>query len=313
MTVTFLVTGLSIAGVTQGLAGPPPADTSAVKWTDNHDGTWTVSATVPAGQSSVTVSADAALHDRPGVIDAESIRFEVTGINTNGLPLVADGQHIVQGTPIDFTVVDADYAAVHGQHGINGHDVVGMELHTMDHTATLYDASDENTGRIVVAADGQDNTIYGSSGNDILVGGSGNDIFAWNNDNMNGTDTVKNFELGKDHLQFDDIFGSANNGGMADLGNLLHADNAANQSFTQAEDGSAKIFTVGDGHGGVDLTLTVSQAMASLNVHYTDASGEHSQTVNIDFAAGNVPDFANMDADAASQMIQDIIKTGGGM
>ncbi|MCG3863749.1 M10 family metallopeptidase C-terminal domain-containing protein, partial [Photobacterium sp. Ph5] len=83
----------------------------------------------------------------------------------------------------------------------------------------------DSQGESLFGFDGDDNLLAGT-GNDILTGGAGDDLFTWHEtslSNSNNTDTITDFELGKDKIDIRELLGNDDSG--KEMDNLLkHVD-----------------------------------------------------------------------------------------
>ncbi|EAS66397.1 hypothetical protein VAS14_13809 [Photobacterium angustum S14] len=80
----------------------------------------------------------------------------------------------------------------------------------------------DSQGESLFGFDGDDNLLAGT-GNDILTGGAGDDLFTWHEtslSNSNNTDTIADFELGKDKIDIRELLGN-DDSSKSDMDNLL--------------------------------------------------------------------------------------------
>ncbi len=294
-------------------------DTHGNTWSYNGSGTWTVTATLPTGANSLTINAEAAFgHDNAGIVDAaEGLRFTLDGLSGHDVncTIVADGVTVTPGTHLDFTVVDADYAAATGY----GHDAslltAGAHVVDASHSYTGTDAGETilgtdaadtihggggndvihgGAGDDVIHGGAGDDLIYGGTGNDTLTGGAGADTFAWKAGDMGGTDTITDFNQSEgDKLRFEDLFGS---GGETTLNNLL------NSGIWEANPEGSSTGTFSAVNGSNSISLHLDGTNASLTV-----SGDTgSQTVALNNFA---PDLTSgSETQQIHDMLQQIIK-----
>ncbi|PSV27835.1 retention module-containing protein [Photobacterium sp. GB-56] len=126
--------------------------------------------------------------------------------------------------------------------GVSNHDLFGStssEMTATDKVTTLLnngslelsknfgneesnDLIADSQGESLFGFDGDDNLLAGT-GNDILSGGAGDDLFTWHEtslSNSNNTDTIADFELGKDKIDIRELLGN-DDSGKSDMDNLL--------------------------------------------------------------------------------------------
>ena len=87
---------------------------------------------------------------------------------------------------------------------------------------TNNDLISDSQGESLFGFDGDDNLLAGT-GNDILTGGAGDDLFTWHEtslSNSNNTDTIADFELGKDKIDIRELLGT-DDSSKSDMDNLL--------------------------------------------------------------------------------------------
>ncbi|PSW76341.1 hcalcium-binding protein, partial [Photobacterium angustum] len=80
----------------------------------------------------------------------------------------------------------------------------------------------DSQGESLFGFDGDDNLLAGA-GNDILTGGAGDDLFTWHEtslSNSNNTDTITDFELGKDKIDIRELLGN-DDSSKSEMDNLL--------------------------------------------------------------------------------------------
>ncbi len=144
---------------------------------------------------------------------------------------------------------DVHYKGLDGAEALDllHHDagVAGRDLHTYlaGHIADLgggtaaadgHNLVDGGTGNDLLVGGGGSDTIHGGDGNDTIFGGAGDDLifggkgddvmyggggadtFAWHVTDLGGNDTIMDFELGKDKLSFQDLFGDQTPGALAE-------------------------------------------------------------------------------------------------
>ncbi|MCD9515934.1 Ig-like domain-containing protein, partial [Photobacterium carnosum] len=79
----------------------------------------------------------------------------------------------------------------------------------------------DNQGESLFGFDGNDILVAGQ-GNDILTGGSGDDVFTWHETSLSTkTDTITDFELGKDKIDIRDLLSTENDNSQSDMNLLL--------------------------------------------------------------------------------------------
>ncbi len=187
----------------------------------------------------------------------------------------------IDGGRMDIDNFDISYTVQDG----GSSDSAELYIRTGSHLIEGSHGDDRLTGTdgndVIYGGDGQD-VIYGGKGDDVMFGGRGNDLFAWKTEDLDGgTDTIKDFELGGDHLRFDGLFTDAELQNMDDL----------------LASGKLSIHANSDSQ----LTLTL------------DAGGGASQTVQIHLENVTVDMTAlNGDPQAQADLLQQIITNAGG-
>ncbi|PSV79939.1 Ig-like domain-containing protein, partial [Photobacterium iliopiscarium] len=79
----------------------------------------------------------------------------------------------------------------------------------------------DNQGESLFGFDGNDILVAGQ-GNDILTGGNGNDMFTWHETSLSTkTDTITDFELGKDKIDIKDLLSTEDDNPRSDMDMLL--------------------------------------------------------------------------------------------
>ncbi|MCD9542596.1 Ig-like domain-containing protein, partial [Photobacterium carnosum] len=81
----------------------------------------------------------------------------------------------------------------------------------------------DNQGESLFGFDGHDILVAGQ-GNDILTGGNGSDMFIWHDTSLStvsNTDTITDFELGKDKIDIRDLLSTENDNSQSDMNLLL--------------------------------------------------------------------------------------------
>jgi Ca2+-binding RTX toxin-like protein len=285
-------------------------DSNGNTWSYNNDGTWTVTATLEAGANSLTVNAEAALsHGTAKVIDTEGLCFTPDAQSMDALAaqdcaIVADGETIAAGTRLEFTIVDAEYAPLATQYGVTLEEAVGKEIVplTGSEEGGIYygeEAAHAN-GQIIIGTDG-DNIIHVSQGNDILIGGNsaaGHDIYVWNNENMGhneqAVDIIKDFNVNKDVLCFEDLLGG-DAGGQAALTSML-----------EAGEWNGTTFNATDASSGTSIQLNLAATQATLQVSYQHGGETYMQNVQLQGIDAN--QFGTLDQTDVAHMLQEIIK-----
>jgi hypothetical protein len=330
ITVSFLVTGFDPESnaATDLLPGIFASGTdthgNVINWTYNAaNHSYTVTATLASGEAGLEINAAAALsRNAAGVIDAaEGLRFELSGMETNGLncTLVSDNGPLAPGATLDFTLTDAEYNDVATQLGqevpeLIGMDVNAVELGTSDADTLQGGAGDDvihgGAGNDTILGGAGDDTIYGGTGNDTLIGGSGADAFVWTTGEMGGTDVVKDFNAAQgDTLRFDDLFGGGEQG-QASLEALLNVSNSANHVWMAGGQAGQGTFTAHSADGTA-IQLTLGEAAATLKISYTTGEGTESvlHTQQVMLENFHAPDLtAGQEAQELSQMLNNIIK-----
>ena len=292
LTVTFLVSGLSATDVAAATIGGTGADlthsTTNMAWSDNGNGTWNVTATLPAGSSSATLNIPVVNdHTMEG---NEGVRIQVTGCNFGNLDDNIDlAAANPVGTHLDYTLHDSgtipDYSGVHDLAGnaINL-DPMGMEivdlgnLHSYNGTNAGHGLVINGTGTAdTIIGSGHSDIIYGGGGNDSLTGGLGDDIFVWKDGDAGtiGTpavDKITDFSMGNlagkgdDHLDLRDLISNA------DKDNLDHY-----LSITKSGD-SAELHIHTDGNPNSAPT----QVIVLENVYATHSDNGNNDTSAVD-------------------------------
>ncbi len=299
LVVTFLVTGFAPAGADAATIGGAHSDLGQLggngavwTWSDQHQG-YIVTATIPAGSSSATVSAQA-LAD--GIIENnEGVSFKVIDISDslaeNNVNLVdSSNAPLVTGSEVQYVITDGDSANVpaglEAQLNADAQDLLGNDVDVdvdltgmklVDLDGANYDGSGESLGQLILGNDSgnmivggvNDDIIIGGKGNDILVGGQGDDLFVWQAGDEGfignaATDVIKDFSMvngvvnggaGDDILDLRDLF-SIDSG--KDLSDYLSI------SKTDAGHAEIKISTAGflDG-GAVDQVIVLENVYSN--------------------------------------------------
>ncbi|MCD9549582.1 retention module-containing protein [Photobacterium carnosum] len=81
----------------------------------------------------------------------------------------------------------------------------------------------DKQGESLFGFDGHDILVAGQ-GNDILTGGNGSDMFTWHDTSLStvsNTDTITDFELGKDKIDIRDLLSTENDNSQSDMNLLL--------------------------------------------------------------------------------------------
>lgn len=109
------------------------------------------------------------------------------------------GDYIKAGRGNDYVDGESGYDKIYGERGND-------EIHAGGGSDTVYGGS----GHDLIFGDNYHDQLHGGSGNDTLVGGSGNDLL-WGDSGADtfvfdglGNDTIKDFQVGVDHLKLDD-------------------------------------------------------------------------------------------------------------
>jgi VCBS repeat-containing protein len=285
---------------------------NTLTWTKGDDG-YLLTATLAQGQHEMDISFQAFhTEDTPVLIDpAQTLQLtlqSVLGGNGEALPgidsdISVDGGSLA-GSPLAFTLLDADYAHV-ASLGISLEEAVGKVVHQVsewDETSGMntYYGSDQD--EIIIGSDESD-LIYVGGGNNILYGGGGDDIFVWGKDSMmGGTDIIKDFQQG-DSLRFDDVFNAAGDGNDA-LDKLLNGNNVVWDWDTVH-----KYFAAADDTTSIELSI--AEATATLTVSYKSEGVQYSQSVELHGHAIAEQFAGAADAEELAAMLQQIIKVGG--
>ena len=240
LTVTFLVSGLALDGhaATIGGAGSDLviANATNVTWADQGNGTYLVTATLPAGADSLDIHTTARAD---GFVEHdEGVKFEITalnlGSNAANIHVMDDlGAPVTVGHTESFTIHDgdmahmpADYTGIIDVHGMEIVDLGTQGLtnydgHLADHGLAIQGTSVDNT----IIGSGHDDIIFGGGGSDTLTGGLGDDIFGWHSADAGtvatpAVDTITDFSMKVDSLDPLAHSGAAGND-MLDLRDLI--------------------------------------------------------------------------------------------
>ncbi|MDR2488294.1 MAG: hypothetical protein LBD42_02150 [Desulfovibrio sp.] len=284
--------------------------------------------TLPKGSSEVDIHVPVA---NDGLIEgSEGVHIEIVG---SDVPAAISGNVVVDDSPHDVTIIDADYAAAAG-HGI-GNEAIGMELHHVG-AGHDYDGSGDSRGSVVLGTDGDDiirgsdhgDILHGGGGNDIFYGGAGNDtIYAGTGDNVirggggddvlhsgPGRDTflwladdfgnagapaqdiIHDFKLNHDVICFKDVFGAE--GSLDGLLGSAGFDSNSRTVSLAAENGSSLQAEF----------LNESQLMLTLK----DDGGNTVQTITVNAADGTtfLDDSGGMNDEGARELLKQMIKDG---
>ncbi|MEK1906309.1 MAG: VCBS domain-containing protein, partial [Pseudomonas sp.] len=139
------------------------------------------------------------------------------GTDTGDASLTYQAGNTLTGTSGNDTLLASNTATT--LNGNGGHDVLygGSAGDTLNGGAgndTLFGKAGIDT---LLGGDGDD-ILIGGTGNDILQGGAGSDTFVWKSGDT-GTDTIRDFKLGEDHLDLSDLLQNEQN--SADLTNYI--------------------------------------------------------------------------------------------
>ena len=274
------------------------ADGNAVAWGyDGETGTYTVTATLTAGHSELTISPHWTDNmGLDGIIGNHGTSIGITleslqGDTHGALPGLSGALADNSGAPLDgFTchVADAD-SALAGLYGI-GSEADGMALVLLD-DSRHYDGSSSMGDHVIIGTDGNDTFIVGP-GNAILVGGEGADTFAFglggfSADNGFYSSRIADFNLDSgDRLDFTDIFGSG-----LDFETFSGTGNAFSLSGE-----SGNILEALFGETGIDLAIK-------------DPAGNTLQHIELNMAGGYVEPIQDA---AAMALLEQMIKSVSG-
>ena len=176
---------------------------------------------------------------------AEGSSYKIGAINI----LVADGT-IDQSTGVTLVGTDGDGDTTAAQ--------------TIDLTFSSDNTLDGSSGEDVITGGSGDDMITGGLGNDILVGGEGEDTFIFSANAGEGNDTISDFNSSEDTLSFTDLLDPEGDGLADDLS--AYAD-----TIKVAVVGEDLVLTVPDqGSGPAETTVTLS----GLGNEYVDYNGE---------------------------------------
>ncbi len=92
-------------------------------------------------------------------------------------------------------------------YGLDGNDTIhGGAGHDTIYGGAGHDTIYGGDGIDTIYGGSGDDLIYGGLGNDTMSGGAGADTFAWTLNDLGGTDTILDFEMGTDKLLFESLF-----------------------------------------------------------------------------------------------------------
>ncbi|CAK7053264.1 MAG: hypothetical protein DELT_01099 [Desulfovibrio sp.] len=322
MTVSFLVTGTG--GMELGTDLTLSDTNGKWAWTDNEDGTYTLTVTLPANTNSLSVSVPVV---SDGLDEAgEGVTFEIIGSSTGTLANVTGP---ISGTELEFAISDpaanphivnltGDENFDGGTYGytnltINGgdgdNDIIGSSGADTIYGGDGVDTINGGAGNDVIYGGAGNDTlngglgndmIYGGAGNDILTGGAGNDTFVWQRDDLNSdgskaTDIITDFSMNAsgDNVTQDNITADGGYGNdILDLSALV--------------DISGSAYTLED-----FVSITKDEAGNAVLDVKTAYDGDVVQTIILENVY-NTHAIENND-DAVTQMIKDhiIINSGG--
>ena len=115
-------------------------------------------------------------------------------------------RQIAQDTLVDAgATIDADATT-----GVSGLDVID-EVFETDVLGSIENVVGSNDGDVIIGSDvsntlsgeGGDDVLNGQGGDDLLLGGEGSDTFTF--EGLFGNDTIGDFEVGVDRLDFSDF------------------------------------------------------------------------------------------------------------
>jgi Ca2+-binding RTX toxin-like protein len=146
----------------------------------------------------------------------------------------------------------------------SGNDII----HGSDHDDIIFGGGGNDTiyggkGNDTIHGGDGDDIIYGGSGDNTISGGLGDDIFAWNSDNMGGTTTITDFQLGHDHLRFDDLFPGQDLNDLTTLEELL---NDGTFTLSVADNGDLLLSVKHDGKTQ-EIQMHVVENTTDLTIH----------------------------------------------
>jgi Ca2+-binding RTX toxin-like protein len=166
--------------------------------------------------------------------------------------------------------------------------------HPIEYPTIFFGANGDDT---IHGNSGKD-VIYGGGGNDTLWGHEGDDIFAWKLADMHGKATIEDFRKdGHDVLRFDDLFSDS-------------VDQQA--AFAKWVEDAIWDFGPGTIVGSLfdgDTMLTQIKITLGATTTVDIETGNHAQQIVLtDFSTAHI----GGDHTAALDLIQEIIKVGGG-
>ncbi|SBV96906.1 hypothetical protein KL86DPRO_11124 [uncultured delta proteobacterium] len=124
---------------------------------------------------------------------------------------------------------------------------------------------------VIVGSDGDD-IIYGGKGDDIMWGGDGNDIFAWKAGDLdNGTDTIMDFQIGKDHLFFENLLPT---GGTLDVDTLVAMIKGDKLSIEVTDAQTLSVTVAGADNSSVTVDIHITEGSVAEYVNTTAATDQ---------------------------------------
>ncbi|MBB2494786.1 beta strand repeat-containing protein, partial [Aquipseudomonas ullengensis] len=188
------------------------------------------------------------------------------GTDTGDVSLTYQAGNTLTGTSGNDTLLASNTATT--LNGNGGHDVL--------YGGSAGDTLNGGTGNDTLFGKAGIDTLLGGAGDDILIGGTGNDIlqgdagsdtFVWKSGDL-GTDTIRDFKLGEDHLDLSDLLQNEQN--SADLTNYIKV-SANGSDLLISSSGSL------NSGGTADLTIHLDNT----NLHDPSLSLGASQTAII--------------------------------
>ena len=294
LTVAFLVSGFAPAGGDAATLSSDLSHTditgngSTVHWENNNDGTWTVTATLAAGQSDLDIHGTAVAD---GIFEhTEGINFQLISLDAghSGHISVTDENYdvISAGHSADFTIADGEAGHLTGTH-FTLDEVQGMELVHVDATSHDYDGSGAEHGLFIegtaagdsIIGSSHDDIIFGGNGADILTGGLGDDIFGWHAGETGigaSQDVITDFSMTGEHHS------STHGNDLLDLRDLISdaRESTLDNYLSITHDGDNAVLKISNVPGG-DAT----QEIVLQNVYSNHGVDHTSGTVDQDMSA----------------------------
>ncbi len=291
LTVTFLVSGLALDGHAATIGGADSdlviANATNVTWANQGDGTYLVTATLPAGVSELDIHTTARAD---GIVEHdEGVSFQITALNmgsnaANIHVMDGSGAPVAVGHTESFTIHDgdaahlpADYTGIVDVHGMEVVDLgtlgqANYDGHLADHGLAIQGTGSSNT---IIGSDHND-IIFGGGGNDTLTGGLGDDIFGWHASDVSivGTPAV-------DHITDFSMKATGVDGGndMLDLRDLITVGIGENLSdyLNVREDSGNAVLEIKDAAGAAGNVVQTIVLDGVYNAHGMDSANTTDQ------------------------------------